>query len=53
MVTHNLGQAQRVGDEVVFVDRGRIVERSDAVTFFRKPASAEADAFLKGELPWH
>jgi len=53
MVTHNLGQAQRVADEIVFIDRGRIVERSAVDRFFARPATPEADAFLKGELPWH
>jgi tungstate transport system ATP-binding protein len=53
MITHNLGQAQRLGDEVLFVDRGRIAERAPVERFFRNPATAEADAFLKGELPWY
>jgi tungstate transport system ATP-binding protein len=53
MITHNLGQAQRLGDEVLFVDRGRIAERAPVERFFRNPATADADAFLKGELPWH
>jgi len=53
MITHNLGQAQRLGDEVLFVDRGRIAERAPVERFFRNPATAEAEAFLKGELPWH
>ena len=52
MITHNLGQAQRLADEIVFVDRGRISERSDVDRFFRNPATAEAAAFLQGELPW-
>jgi tungstate transport system ATP-binding protein len=53
MVTHNLGQAQRLADEILFVDRGRIAERSAVDRFFVRPATPEADAFLKGELPWH
>jgi tungstate transport system ATP-binding protein len=52
MITHNLGQARRVGDEVLFLDRGRLAERASVEDFFRHPATAEADAFLKGELPW-
>ena len=28
-------------------------ERAPAEQFFRQPQSAEADAFLKGELPWN
>jgi tungstate transport system ATP-binding protein len=53
LVTHNLGQARRLGDEVLFLDRGRLVERTAIDLFFRQPASAEAAAYLKGELPWH
>jgi tungstate transport system ATP-binding protein len=52
MATHNLGQARRVGDEVLFLDEGRLVERSAVGDFFTRPASAEAAAFIKGELPW-
>ena len=52
MITHNLGQAQRLADEIVFLDRGRIAERARVERFFRQPATAEADTFLKGELPW-
>ena len=52
MITHNLGQAQRLGDEIVFLERGHIAERSRADAFFRQPASPEGEAFLRGELPW-
>ncbi len=53
MVTHNLGQARRLGDEILFLDRGRLIETAPAATFFKQPASVEAAAFLEGELPWH
>ncbi len=52
MSTHNLGQARRLGDEVLFVHQGRLVERAPVEDFFRKPGSAEAAAFIRGELPW-
>ena len=52
MVTHNLGQARRLGDEVVFLHQGRVVERAPVESFFKHPSSAEAAAFIKGELPW-
>jgi tungstate transport system ATP-binding protein len=52
MATHNLGQARRLGDEVVYLQAGRVVERSPADRFFTKPATAEAAAFIKGEVPW-
>ena len=53
MSTHNLGQAKRLGDEILFLSQGRLVERAPVDRFFTKPASAEADAFIRGELPWH
>jgi tungstate transport system ATP-binding protein len=52
MCTHNLGQARRLGDEILFLTRGRLAERAPVDRFFSQPASAEAQAFIKGELPW-
>ncbi len=52
MSTHNLGQARRLGDEVLFLYEGQIKERAPVERFFTAPASAEAEAFIKGELPW-
>jgi tungstate transport system ATP-binding protein len=52
MATHNLGQAKRLGDEVIYLHQGRVLERTPADRFFSQPASAEAAAFIKGELPW-
>jgi tungstate transport system ATP-binding protein len=52
MSTHNLGQARRLGDEVLYVHQGRLVERAPVERFFRQPRSTEAAAFIKGELPW-
>jgi len=52
MSTHSLGQARRLGDEVVFLHQGRVAERAPIDKFFPQPASPEAAAFVKGELPW-
>ena len=52
MATHNLGQVRRLGDEVLFINQGRLLERTSVDRFFSQPASAEAAAFLKGELAW-
>ena len=52
MSTHSLGQARRLGDEVIFLHQGRVAERAPVDRFFPQPASAEAAAFVKGELPW-
>jgi tungstate transport system ATP-binding protein len=52
MATHNLGQARRLGDEVIYLHQGRVVERAAVEKFFAEPATVEAAAFIKGELPW-
>ena len=52
MVTHDLGQARRFADEVVFLHRGRLVEHRPAGAFFCTPRSPEARAFVAGELIW-
>lgn len=50
MTTHDLGQARRLADEVLFLSRGRLVEHGAAHEFFKQPASPQARAFLAGEL---
>lgn len=52
MATHNLGQARRLGDEVIYLQSGRVMERAPIEQFFARPATADAAAFMKGELPW-
>ncbi len=52
MVTHDLGQAARLADQVVFMHAGKLVECTPAAEFFNAPHSAEASAFLRGELLW-
>jgi tungstate transport system ATP-binding protein len=49
MTTHNLAQAKRLADEVVFIDGGRVTERTPAREFFRAPSSVEAAAYIRGE----
>lgn len=52
MTTHDLGQARRLADDVLFMHRGRLVEHGPAAEFFLEPRSAGARAFLAGELLW-
>mgnify|MGYP001409973416 FL=1 len=52
MTTHDLGQARRLGDEVMFLNRGRLLEKAPAERFFSEPENDLAQAFLKGELLW-
>ncbi|MBD21916.1 MAG: ABC transporter ATP-binding protein [Rhodospirillaceae bacterium] len=49
-ITHNLGQARRVADDIVFLHKGRLVEHSPAITFFDNPTSEAAKAYLEGRI---
>ncbi|MDP2132757.1 MAG: ATP-binding cassette domain-containing protein [Sulfuritalea sp.] len=51
MTTHNLGQARRLAEEIVFIDRGRIVEQTPVAEFFNLPRTAAAQDFLQEEMP--
>jgi len=50
MSTHDMGQARRLATEVLFLHKGLIHEAAPAEAFFADPASAEARAFLKGDI---
>ncbi len=52
MATHDMGQARRLADRVLFLHRGRLIEDRPAPEFFAGPASAEARAFIAGDLLW-
>jgi tungstate transport system ATP-binding protein len=52
MTTHNLGQATRLADDIVFLAAGRVQEHEAAQRFFAHPRSPAARAFMQGELPW-
>lgn len=51
MITHDLGQARRIADEVVFLHHGRLAEKTPAAEFFARPASEPARAYLEGRIP--
>ena len=50
MTTHDLAQAKRLADEIVFIDRGEILEQSNAEKFFSGPTSSQAQNFISGKL---
>lgn len=50
MSTHDMGQARRIADRVLFMLRGQVVEDAPASAFFKSPDSASARAFLKGDI---
>ncbi|MCL6420739.1 ATP-binding cassette domain-containing protein [Aestuariirhabdus haliotis] len=49
-VTHDIGQAKRLADDIIFLDQGRITEHTDANRFFQHPQSQAAQDYLAGRL---
>lgn len=50
MTTHDLAQARRLGERVLFFSRGRLLEDRPAHEFFNQPETPAAQAFLAGRL---
>ena len=46
VVTHEMGFAKEVADEVIFMDEGMIVERAETKEFFANPKSDRTKLFL-------
>ena len=49
-VTHDMGQARRMADDVLFLHRGSIAEHTRAVDFFPEPQSQAARDYLNGRI---
>jgi len=46
VVTHEMGFAKEVADEVIFMDEGMIIEKADTKEFFANPKSDRTKLFL-------
>jgi len=49
-ITHDIAQARRLADEVIFVHRGRVVEQAPAADFFASPKTGAARDYLAGRI---
>ena len=49
-VTHNILQAKRLADEVIFFDKGKLIEHSNSKEFFSNSKSIKVNNYLNGIL---
>lgn len=49
-ITHDVGQARRLADEVVFMHHGAVVEQTCAPKFFDNARSSQARDYLAGKI---
>lgn len=47
VVTHEMGFAREAADQIVLLDQGRVIERSEPGSFFSNPKSERARQFLQ------
>ena len=52
LVTHEMGFARKVADQVAFLAEGRVLERGSSAEFFSNPTSVEAQRFLAKVLAY-
>jgi phosphate transport system ATP-binding protein len=50
IVTHNLQQANRIADETIFLNRGRMVEHGPTRQLFEHPAEEETANYVSGRF---
>ena len=50
IVTHNLAQATRISDDVLFLMDGRVVEAASSRTFFHDPGDERSRAYVSGRI---
>ena len=50
VVTHDVGQARRLAQDIIFMHHGKIIEHQPAPRFFREPDSDVARNFVDGGL---
>ena len=50
LVTHDLAQARRLAEEVVFLHHGKVLECTAAAQFFNAPTSESARSYLAGDI---
>ena len=50
LVTHNIPQAKRLGQDIAFIHRGKVLEQCDKAVFVNHPKVKEINQFLEGEV---
>ena len=50
MASHDLMQAKRIAEQIIYIENGDIIECNDAKSFFEKPETPQAQKFIEGRL---
>ncbi len=50
IVTHDIGQANRITDEIIFLNKGQMTEQAPTKTLIEAPQSKAARQYFRGEI---
>ena len=50
LTTHDMSQAKRLASDIIFINKGEILEQTQAKIFFKEPQTIEAKRYLTGEI---
>jgi tungstate transport system ATP-binding protein len=45
-----MSQAKRLATDVIFLNKGKVLEQTVSKTFFKKPKTFEAQKYINGEI---
>ena len=48
--THDMSQAKRLATDVIFLNKGKVLEQTISKTFFKSPKTVEAEKYINGEI---
>ena len=48
--THDMGQAKRLAKEIHFFNKGKLLEQTKAINFFKKPKTKEGQSYINGKI---
>ena len=48
--THDMSQAKRLATDVIFLNKGKVLEQTVSKTFFKNPKTFEAQKYINGEI---
>ena len=50
LTTHDMSQAKRLASNIIFINKGKVIEHNSSKEFFIKPKSTEAKKYINGEI---
>ena len=50
LTTHDMGQAKRLAKEILIFNKGKLLEQTKAINFYKKPETKEAQGYINGKI---